>query len=288
MAFDGYKFFSFFLFVNFTIPLNDVLIIVIIIFNNVSHLSHRTKIYFCGKLKSGVDLLFLRIYNILQCEYELFNLILHYILVKLAFFLEWKISFTFSSFFFLSTLEYLYERSVCQRKSNKFDPCLKLTFQDMINGLVIFIGKSGSVPIPTNWLPFFFPFPRCQIGNREIIFFFLPSPLEIYEVEPNEFETKTRLSCNESTGLHYSIDISLVSLRIDIFTISLTRSDLSRFLTIFSPSIFIQSTFPAQIISEIAASMIPTNPKIIRAHPKCEKIPKLPFPSLKFYPTPLG
>lgn len=34
------------------------------------------------------------------------------------------------------------------------------------------------------------------------------SPLEIYEVEPNEFETKTRPSCNENRGFHYSIDIS--------------------------------------------------------------------------------
>lgn len=257
-----------------------------------TYLIEQKSIIFCGKLKSGVDLLFLRIYNILQYEYELFNLILHCILVKFAFLLEWKISFTFPFFFFyqpLSIYTYLKERSVCQRKSNKFDPCLKLTFQDMINGLVIFIGKSGSVPIPTNWLPFFSPL--SQMPDRKswnYFFFFLPSPLEIYEVEPNEFETKTRLSCNESRGLHYSIDISLVSLRIDIFTISLTRSDLSRFLTIFSPSIFIQSTFLAQIISEIAASMIPTNPKIIRAHRKCEKIPKLPFPSLKFYPTPLG
>lgn len=172
---------SFLFFFSLISQFHDVLIIVIIIFNNVSHLSHRTKIYFCGKLKSGVDLLFLRIYNILQYEYELFNLILHYILVKFAFLLKWKISFTFPFFFFyqpLSIYTYLKERSVCQRKSNKFDPCLKLTFQDMINGLVIFIGKSGSVPIPTNWLPFFFsPFPRCQIGNREIISFFFCHPL---------------------------------------------------------------------------------------------------------------
>lgn len=131
--------------------------------------------------------------------------------------------FFFLFFFFINprVSTRLKERIVCQRKSNKFDPSLKLTFQDMINGLVIFIGKSGSVPIPANWLPFFFSLPRCQIGNREIIFF-LPSPLKIYEVEPNEFETKTRLSCNESRGFHYSIDISLVSPRIDIFTISST------------------------------------------------------------------
>lgn len=92
MAFDGYKFFSFFLFVNFTIPLNDVLIIVIIIFNNVSHLSRRTKIYYLlWKVEVGCRFIifyYLRIYNILQYEYELFNLILHYILVKFAFLLE--------------------------------------------------------------------------------------------------------------------------------------------------------------------------------------------------------
>lgn len=169
MAFDGYKFFSFFLFVNFTIPLNDVLIIVIIIFNNVSHLSRRTKIYYLlWKVEVGCRFIifyYLRIYNILQYEYELFNLILHYILVKFAFLLKWKISFTFPFFFFyqpLSIYIYLKERSVCQRKSNKFDLCLKLTFQDMINELVIFIGKSGSVPIPTNWLPFFSPFPDAR------------------------------------------------------------------------------------------------------------------------------
>lgn len=145
-----------------------------------AYLVEQKSIIFCGKLKSGVDLLFLRIYNILQYEYELFNLILHYILVKFAFLLEWKISFTFPFFFFyqpLSIYIYLKERSVCQRKSNKFDPCLKLTFQDMINGLVIFIGKSGSVPIPTNWLPFFFPLsqmPDRKSWNYFFFFFAIP------------------------------------------------------------------------------------------------------------------
>lgn len=69
-----------------------------------AYLVEQKSIIFCGKLKSGVDLLFLRIYNILQYEYELFNLILHYILVKFAFLLEWKISFTFPSFFFYQPL----------------------------------------------------------------------------------------------------------------------------------------------------------------------------------------
>lgn len=53
-----------------------------------AYLVEQKSIIFCGKLKSGVDLLFLRIYNILQYEYELFNLILHYILVKFAFLLK--------------------------------------------------------------------------------------------------------------------------------------------------------------------------------------------------------
>lgn len=153
----------------------------------------------------------------------------------------------FPLLFFLSTLEYLYyvwrNEAFVRKSNNKFDPSLKLTFQDMINGLVIFIGKFGSVPIPANWLPFFFfspPLPRCQIGNREIIFFFffLPSPLEIYEVEPNEFETKTRLSCNESRGFplfHRCIFLSADRYFYNPFD-SVTESDLPRFLKFFHSS----------------------------------------------------
>ena len=134
----------------------------------------------------------------------------------------------FPLLFFLSTLEYLYyvwrNEAFVRKSNNKFDPSLKLTFQDMINGLVIFIGKSGSVPIPANWLPFFF--------------FFLPSPLEIYEVEPNEFETKTRLSCNESRGFplfHRCIFLSADRYFYNPFD-SVTESDLPRFLKFFHSS----------------------------------------------------
>ena len=134
----------------------------------------------------------------------------------------------FPLLFFLSTLEYLYyvwrNEAFVRKSNNKFDPSLKLTFQDMINGLVIFFPSPSQMPDRKSWNYF--------------LFFFLPSPLEIYEVEPNEFETKTRLSCNESRGFplfHRCIFLSADRYFYNPFD-SVTESDLPRFLKFFHSS----------------------------------------------------
>lgn len=186
----------------------------------------------------------------------------------------------------------------------------------MINGLVIFIGKSGSVPIPANWLPFFFPFPDARQEIVKLFFFCHP---------PQKF---TRSSRTNSKRKHASpvmrAEVSIIPsiylsfLSGSIFLQSLRRFDLLRF-EIFKICSFLQMlrvitnnrnayflpflfTFPPitnnfrnnSFNISIPISIIPTIPKhfdhkhFFSLQMSKSQILKLSFPSLKFYRIPLG